>query len=70
VNQLCEFIDHIKLGDYIVANKGATKVLGIGIITGSYFFVPNYKIGNRLPLNWIDLTPRGVVDKGWVKTNM
>ena len=39
VEQVWKFA-HIEEGDRIVANRGTTEVLGIGTVTGPYFFVP------------------------------
>ncbi|XHX79540.1 MAG: hypothetical protein RBJ76_06355 [Stenomitos frigidus ULC029] len=68
VNQVYNFAQ-IKPGDYIVANKGKTEVLGIGTVTGDYYFEPNaprYK--HRLPVHWYDLTPKKVNQKNWQRT--
>jgi 5-methylcytosine-specific restriction protein B len=59
----------IKPGDYIVANKGKTKVLGIGTVTGAYYFEPNApRQKHRLPVHWHDLTPKDVDQKDWQRT--
>lgn len=68
VNQVYTFAQ-IKPGDYIVANKGKTEVLGIGTVTGGYYFEPNasrYK--HRLPIRWYDLTPKRVNQINWQRT--
>jgi len=67
VDQVWEFA-HIREGDRIVANRGTTEVLGIGTVTGPYFFVPGVRHGHRLPVEWDDLTPRRVNEGGWRKT--
>lgn len=58
----------IKEGDRIVANHGTKKVLGMGTVTGPYYFVPGIRHGHRLPVVWDDLTPRKVSEGGWRKT--
>ncbi|MBD2075479.1 AAA family ATPase [Phormidium sp. FACHB-592] len=68
VNQVYVFAQ-IKPGDYIVANKGKTKVLGIGTVTGTYYFEPNApRQKHRLPVHWHDLTPKDVDQKDWQRT--
>jgi hypothetical protein len=56
---------HIEPGDHVVANQGITKVLGIGSVTGPYFYVPNERYAHRLPVNWTDVRPRQVNEPGW-----
>lgn len=59
----------IKVGDRIIANRGKTEVLGIGTVTGSYYFDPNGSSQkHRLPVYWDDLTPRAVSKPGWQRT--
>lgn len=58
----------IQEGDRIIANRGTTEVLGIGTVTGPYYFVPNQEHGHRLPVEWDDLPPRPVEKGGWRKT--
>jgi hypothetical protein len=67
LNQVWKFAQ-IKPGDRIVANDGTTKVLGIGRVTGAYYFVAGAKLGHRLPVQWDDLTPRTVNEEGWRRT--
>jgi len=68
VDQVYTFAQ-IKPGDHIVANKGKTKVLGIGTVTGNYYYEPNVpRQKHRLPVHWPDLTPREVEQKGWQRT--
>lgn len=60
---------NIAVGDRIVANQGTKRVLGIGTVTGSYYFDENggtHK--HRLPVRWDDTTEREVLKKGWFKT--
>ena len=58
----------IKENDVVVANKGTTKVLGIGKVTGDYYFVENERHGHRLPIDWVDTTERDVNEGGWRRT--
>ncbi len=68
--QLWSFATVVKPGDVVVANRGTGEVLGIGTVTGPYFFVPLVRGGHRLPVRWDDPTPRPVRQKGWTLTLM
>lgn len=57
----------IPAGSRIVANRGTTEVLGIGEVTGSYYFVPEPH-SHRLPVKWIDTHTRAISRLGWRKT--
>ncbi len=67
VDQVWKF-SRIKEGDRIIANKGTTEVLGIGTVTGSYYFVSGVEYGHRLPVEWDDVRPRQVEKAGWRRT--
>ncbi len=58
---------NIRPGDRIVANRGTTQVLGIGTVTGPYYYVEG-RHAHRLPVEWDDVEPRAVVQGGWRKT--
>lgn len=58
----------IRVSDRVVANKGTSEVLGIGTVTGPYYFVPDAEHGHRLPVRWDDLNPRRVQEGGWRRT--
>ena len=58
----------IRTGDRIVANQGTTKVLGIGTVTGPYYFESGARQSHRLPVRWDDTTPRTVEQGGWRRT--
>ncbi len=61
-------LSRIRTGDRIVANQGTTKVLGIGTVTGSYYFESGTRQSHRLPVRWDDTTPRTVEQGGWRRT--
>lgn len=67
LEQVWNFV-HIREGDRLVANQGTTKVLGIGRVTGPYFFVAGDEYGHRLPVEWEDTNPRVIQKGGWRKT--
>ena len=59
---------NIAVGDRIVANDGTTRVLGIGTVTGPYYFAAGQKRCHRLPVHWDDTHERTVSMKGWIRT--
>jgi 5-methylcytosine-specific restriction protein B len=66
VEQVWRFLN-IKPGDRIVANRGTDQVIGIGTVTGPYFYVEG-QYAHRLPVHWDDLEPKQVQQPGWRKT--
>ncbi len=58
----------IQEGDQIVANRGTSEVIGMGIVTGPYYFVPGVRHGHRLPVKWDEMAPRKVNEGGWRRT--
>ena len=46
------FTRHVSEGDIIVANKGRTAVVGIGVVTGGYFQDPSLPMHNARPVEW------------------
>jgi len=67
LNQVWRF-SRIKEGDYVIANKGTSEVLGIGTVAGPYHFVPNTRHGHRLPVEWTDGRRRRVDKPAWRRT--
>jgi 5-methylcytosine-specific restriction enzyme B len=67
VRQLWDF-SKIQEGDRIVANRGTEEVLGIGTVTGAYYYQGNTRNSHRLPVQWDDLTVRSVNQLDWRKT--
>ena len=66
IEQVWRFIQ-IREGDRVVANKGTSEILGIGTVTGPYYFVPDEEHGHRLSVRWDDLTMRKIEEGGWRK---
>jgi 5-methylcytosine-specific restriction protein B len=58
----------IRQGDRICANRGTTEVLGVGTVTGDYYFEPDAEYSHRLPVRWDDIIPRRVSQLGWRRT--
>lgn len=67
IEQLWKFIE-IKAGDRIVANRGTSEIVGVGTVSGEYFFAPNSDYGHRLPVDWEDTTVKTVSEPGWRRT--
>ena len=68
VDQVWRFARQVKEGDYVVANRGTKKVLGLGVVSGQYYFEPNARFGHRLPVDWLPFEPVEVRKPGWIKT--
>jgi 5-methylcytosine-specific restriction protein B len=70
MQQVWRFAKDIKPGDYIVANRGKSQVIGIGIVTGPYFFVSGAEEHrHRIPIDWLDTGIRNLeAPQGWQKT--
>ncbi|MBX3001799.1 MAG: AAA family ATPase [Caldilineaceae bacterium] len=62
VEEVWRFAHHLAEGDRIVVHNGAGEVLGIGAISGFYYYVPNVDLGHCRPVVWDDLGRRQVVD--------
>lgn len=68
VNQVWAF-SQIKAGDRIIANKGKKEVLGIGTVTGSYYYDVNAdQHKHRLPVRWENTEVRSINEPGWQRT--
>lgn len=59
---------NINVGDRMVANGGTTRILGIGTVTGPYYFAEGEAYAHRLPVEWSDVVERSVNMKGWRQT--
>lgn len=66
---------NIKPGDRIVANGGKSKILGIGTVTGGYYFSPgehfieNEEYPHQLQVKWDSVTPREIPEqKSWMRS--
>lgn len=60
----------IKKGDIIIANKGLSKIVGIGRVTGNYQYRPNMTSHHTYPVEWFDTTFKEIPGQGitWRKT--
>lgn len=67
LKQLWKFAN-IKVNDRIIANRGTQEILGIGTVTGAYYFVPHTQQGHRLPVRWDDTKIRAINEPSWVQT--
>jgi len=58
----------IEIGDLVVANKGKTRVLGIGRVTGPYQYVEGEQYPHRHTVDWFDTNSRQVNQPGWARS--
>lgn len=68
MDQVRRFAQEIQVGDRVIANRGFSEVLGIGTVTGDYFYEPTLRHPHRKTVRWDDLTPRQVDQRGWRQT--
>jgi MoxR-like ATPase len=63
VNQVWRF-KHIEKGDIVIANRGMESIVGIGRVTGPYFFSPDRAhLKNCLPVEWFHAAEYSIPDK-------
>jgi MoxR-like ATPase len=59
----------IKKGDIILANKGMSKVMGIGRVTGDYVYSPNSIHAHTYPVDWFDTEEKDILQqRNWFVT--
>jgi hypothetical protein len=63
VEQLWMFRE-IAVGDIIVANRGFSKVVGTGTVTGDYFYRAEHKFPHARPVRWDRTDTREIDDQG------
>lgn len=51
------FARQLHEGDEIVVYQG-DQVLGVGVVTGPYYYIPDVPLGHRRPVEWRDLRQR------------
>ncbi|MCW1969779.1 MAG: AAA family ATPase [Anaerolineae bacterium] len=60
---------NIQIGDRVVANRGKSLVLGIGTVTGAYYYQTQANTHrHRLAVRWDDQIERVVQQAGWQRT--
>ncbi len=58
----------IEVGDIIIANRGKSEVVGIGEVTGGYYYDHAEKrLPHKLKVDWFDTRTRRVDKPGWVR---
>ncbi len=68
VNQVWRF-SRMSEGDIVVANDGISKVIGVGVVTGPYYYDASAEHHpHRIPVEWTDTTVRQVDEPGWRRT--
>ena len=63
IDQLWAFRE-IAVGDVIIANRGFSKVVGEGTVTGGYFYRPDHPFPHARPVRWERTDIREVEDQG------
>lgn len=66
--QLWRFANEIKPGDRIIANRGYSEILGVGTVTGPYYFQPDVDYSHRIPVKWDAVQSFRIPRVPWVKT--
>lgn len=64
-NLVWRFAHHIHEGDRVVITDRYQHALGIGTVTGPYYFVPDVFKGHCLPVEWDDLRIHKVALPNW-----
>ncbi len=67
-DQVWTFANQIKEHDRVISNRGTSEVIGIGRVTGPYYYVPEEKYRHRIPVEWEDFTNRRINEAGWKRT--
>ena len=52
-------------GATVIATDGFDTILGIGRVTGPYYFTENNPLSHRRPVEWLDTTPRRLDKQKW-----
>jgi hypothetical protein len=68
VRQVWTFARQIRLGDRIIANKGTKQIVGVGTVTGPYYFQEDKEHCHRIPVRWDDVSVRAIDEGGFKKT--
>ena len=60
----------VKKGDIVVANKGFSKIVGIGRVVGEYKYRTDLTFNHTYPVEWFDTTERNIPSQTgiWRKT--
>jgi hypothetical protein len=64
VDQLWSFRNDITTGDVVVANRGYSSVVGVGVVTGSYFYRPDHRFPHARPMRWERTNQQTIDDQG------
>lgn len=68
VDQVWRFLTRVREGDRVVANKGWSEVVGIGTVTGDYYYEAGAQLAHRIPVEWDDTRRRKISRHGWSMT--
>ena len=67
-DQVWTFLTKIRPGDVVVANRGTREVLGIGTVTGDYYYAAGERHAHRRKVRWEAGPVRPVSFGGWRRT--
>jgi MoxR-like ATPase len=68
IEQLRDF-KNIKKGDIIIANKGLSRIVGIGKVIGDYEYRPELPYRNTYPVDWFYTAEKAIPRQvNWIKT--
>ena len=68
--EIWNFVKEIKEDDIIVANKGITKIVGIGKVIGNYYHEPDFVYHHTIPVDWYDTKEKDIPPQAWQRTVM
>jgi hypothetical protein len=58
VDQVWRFAHHVREGDRVIVHNGGGEILGLGTVSGFYYYVPDVPLGHCRPVVWDDLHRR------------
>ena len=58
----------VQVGDLVLANRGQSEVLGVGQVSGDYYFESGEDYAHRVPVQWFEIEPFPVSQGGWNRT--
>ena len=68
-DQVWTFAKEIFEGDHVVANNGTREAIGVGRVSGPYYYAKGTEHPHRLPVDWDDsFKPRPVNEGNWRRT--
>ena len=59
------YMRDMPVGATVIATDGLDTIVGIGRVTGPYYFTEDSSLGHRRPVEWLDTTPRTLARQKW-----